>query len=107
VTWLPPALDAWLNAQFGELAPMVLVGGAGLLLILSSLPFLLKKPADPFSKLKNDATVARQSEPGRQSLRQSGSGDKLERYSWQAWNGAADKVPKGHTCDAPELSVAA
>jgi tight adherence protein C len=81
VTWLPPALDAWLNAQFGELAPMVLVGGAGLLLILSSLPFLLKKPADPFSKLKNDATVARQSEPGRQSLRQSGSGDKLERYS--------------------------
>jgi tight adherence protein C len=81
VPWLPPAIDAWLFAAFGPLAPMILVGGAGLLLILSSLPFLLRRKPDPFGKLKNDGTRPRREEPGRQSLRQSGSGDKLERYS--------------------------
>jgi tight adherence protein C len=81
VSWLPPPFDAWLYAQFGELAPMVLVGGAGLLLILSSLPFLLKRKPDPFSKLKADASLTRREDPTKQTLRQASSGDKLERYS--------------------------
>lgn len=81
MSWLHSVLDAWLYAQFGELAPMVLVGGAGLLLILSSLPFLLRKRPDPFSKLKADASRRPLEATGRQSLRQSTSGDKLQRYS--------------------------
>lgn len=80
MSWLPPVLDAWLYARFGELGPVVLVGLAGLSLIVVALPFLLRRPPDPFSKLKADAQNA-PADLGKPSLRQSGSGDKLERYS--------------------------
>ena len=79
--WLPAALDAWLFARFGELAPMVLLGSAGVLLIVVSLPFLLKRPPDPFSKLKADAGRGQREDPTKPSLRPSSSGDNLERYS--------------------------
>ena len=79
--WLPPTLDAWLFGRFGELAPVFLAGAAGILLIVVSLPFLLKRRPDPFSKLKTDAAQAQREDPSKPSLRHSGSGDKLERYS--------------------------
>jgi tight adherence protein C len=80
VDWLPPAIDAWLYARFGDLGPVVLVGGAGLALVALSLPFLLRRPADPFRKLKVDRGQVQAGDPTRPSLRQT-SGDKLERYS--------------------------
>lgn len=75
-----PLLGPWLDARFGELAPMVLLGGAGILLVVLSLPFLLRRRPDPFARLKADTRVA-PVEAGRPSLRQSRSGDKLEPYS--------------------------
>ena len=80
MSWLPSAIEAWLDARFGELGPVLLVGLAGWTLILLALPFLLRRPSDPFGKLKAEAQ-ARSGEGGKPSLRQSDSGDKLERYS--------------------------
>ena len=81
MSWLPSALDAWLFAQFGELAPVVLPAFAGVFLIVVSLPFLLRRKPDPFGKLKAEAAAGRREDPTRPSLRQSDSGDKLERDS--------------------------
>lgn len=79
--WLPPVLDAWLYARFGELGPVILIGCAGLALIVSALPFLLRRPPDPFSKITADAMAASADPTGKPTLRQANSGDKLERYS--------------------------
>jgi hypothetical protein len=44
--------NEWLTSRFGDLAPMIVVGLLGLLLILVVLPALLKPNKDPFNKLK-------------------------------------------------------
>jgi hypothetical protein len=51
--------NEWLTSRFGDLAPMIVVGLLGLLLILVVLPALLKPNKDPFNKLKEaTATMA-------------------------------------------------
>jgi tight adherence protein C len=47
--------NEWLTSQFGELAPMIVVGLLGVLLILVVLPALLKPNKDPFNKLRDDS----------------------------------------------------
>ena len=42
------SLYAPIEAQFGDLAPLLILGGLGLILILVVLPFLLTKKADGF-----------------------------------------------------------
>ena len=81
MSWLSPVIDAWLYARFGELGPVVLLGSAGVALIVLALPFLLRRPPDPFSKIRAEATEAGPEQPGKPTLRESSSGDKLERYS--------------------------
>lgn len=65
----------------GPLAPLYLVGGLGLLLIALTIPFLLKRKADPLDKLKRDAAAQRRDNPDGPSLRIGGKHDKLQKYS--------------------------
>lgn len=72
--------NTWLVDRFGELGPLIAVGGLGLLLVLVALPTLLNKKKDPFDKLRDTAT------PGntggkKDRLRVGGKNEKLERFS--------------------------
>ncbi len=74
-----------LYAQFGALTPLMIVGGLGLILIVSVLPFLLIKPAEPFEKVKTqrvgrDEREARQS-AGAAALRREEKVDKLQKFA--------------------------
>lgn len=46
------AVNDFIVARMGETGPLLAVGGLGLMLILVTLPFLLKKEPEPFDKLK-------------------------------------------------------
>ncbi len=76
-----------LTDQLGPFGPLIAVGALGLLLILVTLPVLLKRQRDPLDKLKEAARHGSAYEAGKTidgkkgSLRASGSGDKLARYS--------------------------
>ena len=74
-------INATLIASFGPLGPLLALGGVGLVLILASLPTMLKKQVNPFDKLKAQrVTVAPANEPGR-ALRRGDKQDKLEKYA--------------------------
>jgi tight adherence protein C len=79
MVWFVDTPLGWFEANFGDLAPAVMAGAAGLVLVVLSLPFLLRRRPDPFGRLKADA--ARPGDPSRPTLRQGGTGDKLARYS--------------------------
>jgi len=46
------SLNDFIVARMGETGPLLLAGGLGLMLILVTLPFLLRKEPEPFEKLK-------------------------------------------------------
>ncbi|NGQ91108.1 type II secretion system F family protein [Rhodobacter sp. HX-7-19] len=46
------AVNDFIVARMGETGPLLVIGGLGLMLILVTLPFLLKKEPEPFDKLK-------------------------------------------------------
>jgi tight adherence protein C len=60
------ALNDLIVARMGEMGPLLVVGGLGLLLVFVTLPFLLKKDPEPFEKLK---ASARQTEGVKDSSR--------------------------------------
>jgi len=75
--------NEWLTSRFGELAPMVVVGLLGVLLILVVLPALLKPNKDPFNKLKGEQDDESVSGAGGKprALRVGGKDDRLDRFS--------------------------
>ncbi|MEX5729638.1 tight adherence protein C [Rhodovulum iodosum] len=76
-------INAILTDNFGEMGPLYAAGLLGVLLILLSLPTLLKKQVDPLDKLKRDirADAARNvADPGK-SLRPRSRTEKLDRFS--------------------------
>ena len=73
-------LNAWLVAQLGPLGPLLAVGLLGLALIVATLPTMLKKRVDPFSKVRDMRSGPVSTEPG-QALRRGEKVDKLERFS--------------------------
>lgn len=80
------SLTTSLTDSFGPLGPLFAVGGLGLLLILLTLPYMLRKPEDPFTKLKAakpaaPRRVAKAANPD--TLRRGGNinADKLERFA--------------------------
>lgn len=76
------SLNNMLVERFGELGPLYALGGAGLLLIILTLPTFLRKQIDPLDKLKNSqkkaAAVA--TDDQQQRLRKS-SQSKLDKYA--------------------------
>lgn len=73
---------AMLETQFGALTPLMIVGGIGMILIMSVLPFLLIKPAEPFDKVKSQR-VGRDDRPtaGVAALRREEKVDKLQKFA--------------------------
>ena len=45
-------LNQMLTDQFGPFGPLMAMGGLGLLLIVGTIPFMLKQDEDPLTKLK-------------------------------------------------------
>jgi tight adherence protein C len=73
-------LNSFLTAQLGELGPLLLVGGLGIVLIVVALPTMMKKPPDEFARIKAQRDTS--SKVGKSdALRRSEKTDKLERFS--------------------------
>lgn len=79
-------ISSTLTDMFGPLGPLLVLGGVGLFLIMATLPFMLRRPADPFDKIKAPKVTA----PRRvtkaatpDALRRGGNikADKLERFA--------------------------
>lgn len=76
------SLYAPIEAQFGDLAPLLILGGLGLILILVVLPFLLTKKADGFSKIKGQQEGRSQTAGAEENLlRRDEKNDKLKKYA--------------------------
>ncbi len=72
--------NSWLTEQFGDLAPMIVVGLLGVMLIILVLPAALKPNKDPFSRLKEDTRDKGRQEKAR-ALRVGGKDQRLERFA--------------------------
>ncbi len=70
--------------MLGPLGPVIAVGFLGLILIILTLPVMLKKRKDPMDRLKADAQRSRAANPGNPeaaALRRKAGTDKLDKYA--------------------------
>jgi tight adherence protein C len=80
-------LNATLLEQLGPFGPLIAVGFLGIVLILLTLPVLLKRQKDPLDRLREAARQGSAYEAGKAvdgkkgALRTGGRGDKLAKYS--------------------------
>ncbi len=74
-------LSATLTAQFGPLGPLMVLGGVGLVLILATLPIMLKKQKNPFSKIKAQRAAPATAPTSGKALRRNEKQDKLEKFA--------------------------
>ena len=75
------AAKLMIEDMLGPFGPLILVGALGLMMILLTLPVLLKKQDDPLDKLRA-ATRTVQKMPGKpEKLRAASGRDKLEKYA--------------------------
>ncbi|SIS66329.1 tight adherence protein C [Roseivivax lentus] len=74
------ALNGMMTDLLGPAAPMILVGGIGLLLLLACIPIMLAQKPDPMDKLKAMEKRGQQAET-KQVLREKAKSDKLNRYA--------------------------
>ena len=70
-----------LTTAFGPLGPLLAVGFLGVLLILLTLPTMLKKKVNPFDKLKSQVALAAAAKDQGGALRRGEKQDKLERFA--------------------------
>lgn len=73
-------INALLVANLGPLGPLLVVGALGLVMILATLPVMMKKSANPFDKLKSQRPEPQAKEPGK-TLRRAEKEDKLEKFA--------------------------
>ena len=75
-------INTMLTDALGPLGPLMVLGGLGLLLILASLPTMLKKKSDPFQRVRDlrDAAMAVQKSSGG-DLRRGEKVDKLQKFA--------------------------
>ncbi len=74
------SINTMLVERLGPLGPLLVLGGLGLLLVLITLPTMLKKKPDVFSKLKAQQVRVAPNRPG-QDLRRGEKADKLEKFA--------------------------
>ncbi|WP_102110152.1 type II secretion system F family protein [Oceaniglobus roseus] len=70
----------FLTAKLGPAGPLYAIGGLGVLLVLLTLPVLLKRREDPMDKLARHKRASKSNTEG-VSLRQGNKNDKLQKYS--------------------------
>jgi tight adherence protein C len=78
-------LNDLLVAQLGPLGPLIATGVGGLLLVLGTLPIILKKRADPIARLREATRPATAPAKGKgaakKSLRMGSGSDKLDKFA--------------------------
>lgn len=74
-------INTFLTGQLGPMGPLYAVGFLGLLLVLGTLPVLLRKTVDPLDKLKKSRRDAHAAAGSQQKLRTASGHDKLEKFS--------------------------
>jgi tight adherence protein C len=74
------SLNQTLIDAMGPLGPLIAVGGLGLLLVLLTLPSMLKKRVDPLDKLRASTTKPVKEDP-KQALRRGDKVDKLQKFA--------------------------
>jgi tight adherence protein C len=73
-------LNAFLTDRLGDMAPLLLVGGLGIVLIVIALPTLLKKKPDDFARIRMQRTDSGGTGKAA-ALRRAEKTDKLERFA--------------------------
>jgi tight adherence protein C len=76
------SINQLLVDKLGPMGPLMVIGGIGLLLILLTLPTMLKKTPEPFDKIKSQRDA--HTSPKEQGLRmgsKGGASDKLQKFS--------------------------
>ncbi len=74
-------INAVMTDKLGDMGPLLLVGGLGIVLIVVALPFLMKKAPDDFARIRAQRTHTA-AKPGKADvLRRSEKTDKLERFA--------------------------
>ncbi len=74
-------INAMIVEKLGPLGPVLLLGGLGLLMMILVLPSMLKKTAEPFSKIKAQRVAGASSNRQGPDLRRGEKVDKLEKYA--------------------------
>lgn len=75
------ALNDFLVARLGPMGPLMAVGGLGLVLILLTLPVMLRKREDPLDKLREAARARTEAPDPAQRLRVADRSDKLQKFA--------------------------
>jgi len=74
-------LDTMVKDMLGPLGWLMIVGGLGIVMIVATLPVMLKREADPLDKLKTSQRAPVKAGGKAERLRTPTSKDKLEKYS--------------------------
>jgi len=76
-------INALLVENFGELGPLLAVGMLGFIMVLVTLPTMLKKRKDPLDRIREEAQQAktRSAKNGGGSLRTASGTDKLDKFA--------------------------
>jgi tight adherence protein C len=74
-------LNSFLTDKLGDLAPLLLVGGLGIVLIVIALPTMLKKKPDEFARIREQRSDATGAASKGATLRRAEKTDKLERFA--------------------------
>jgi len=74
-------LNDYITGYLGPMGPLLVVGALGFLMILLTLPILLKKEEDPLLKLREQQKKQARQNDATEKLRTATSKDKLEKYS--------------------------
>lgn len=80
-------LNQTLIDTLGPMGPVIAVAGVGLLMVIATLPAMLKRRPDPLDRLRASAGLAPQptrpakADTSKQKLRLGGGSDKLEKYA--------------------------
>ena len=77
------SINPQLTDKFGPLGPLLALGILGLILIVAVVPMLLKRPEEPFDKLRaqRNATEKATARQPTANLRTKGKADKLEKFA--------------------------
>ena len=74
-------INVMIVEQLGPMGPVLLLGGLGLLMMILVLPAMLKKPAEPFSKIKAQRVAGGVASRQGPDLRRGEKVDKLEKFA--------------------------
>jgi tight adherence protein C len=75
------SINALLVDKFGELGPLLAVGLLGFLMVLVTLPTMLKKRKDPLDRIREEAKHASLKPNSDSSLRNANGTDKLDKFA--------------------------